>query len=535
MSSPWFSRLLALVVIGVTALIYFTFATSFPLAEPDEARYAEVAREMLETGDWVTPQLNYRPLLDKPPLLYWLTAAAFRIFGVSEGVARLPVMIAALAGLWVTFLLGQAMYGPATGAVATILLATSPLYFGMGQVLTMDMLLTLCTMLALAAFWKGFRGDPRWYRAAYVAVAFGILAKGPIAAVLTGIPAVALFVRYGDRRDVKRALDPVGIVLAAVIVLPWYVAVEARNPGFLSHFLFHDHLQRFFAPWEHTQPFWFYAYVLPVALFPLGLLWVLEPRRIRLTALRNWRAQTALLASWAGTTILVFSASRSKLVPYVLPALPALAIVLAQLYVRTWSSDATRLLRRSSAALAFIGACLALAPAILPLFLHHPRLPLVTPYLIAASILLLSTAWLARRSLRLPQPSAAFCTLVAGTLGLLLIVEHGRVLAKDYADLGSAAAARTTHELVVYGHYLPTLGFYVRKPLRVFDRTQEEELEALWSSAAPLLVVANRRNLDSLGDVVGSNPPVIAEQHGKILIANDVRTSGTKRNRKGRG
>ncbi len=533
------SLAVALIVIGVTAVIYFTHATSFPLAEPDEARHAEVGREMLETSDWVTPQLNYRPFLHKPPLLYWLTAACFRSFGVSEATARLPVMIAALGGLLVTFLLARTMYGPTTGAIATIILATSPLYFGMGQVLTMDMLLTFCTTLALAGVWLAFRQrDRRWYSLAYPAVGFGILAKGPVAFILVGVPALILLLRHARGRERYRALDPAGILLAVAVVLPWYVAVESDNPGFLSSFLFHHHLQRFFAPWHHQEPFWFYGYVLPVALFPLGLLWLLDLRRIRLPPPRTWSPQTTLLLSWAVTTILVFSASRSKLIPYVLPALPPLAILLARLYVSAWSGDSTestRLVRRTSIALAAIGVSVGVVATVLPMFGDQPRIPLLTPYLGAASIVLISTAVLTRCCLRFGPPALAFSTIVAGAFGLLLVVTNGRALSPDYAHIGAAAAARPAAELLVYGRYLPGLGFYTRRRVTVLGEGDAEKLGELWSSASPVLLVTSPEALTTLADIVGTDPTVLAEQNRRVLVTQNRRVSArpTVRNRRG--
>src|SRR5262249_9172274 len=160
-----------------------------------------------------------------------------------------------------TYALAMSAYGPLAAAIAVVILATAPLYFGMAQILTMDMLLAAAVVCGLLGVWRGFAArDRRWYRFAHAAVAVGILAKGPVALALVGTPAALLLACRGGREDRRAALDPLGLLVAAAIALPWFAAVELRQPGFVGNFLFHHHLERFFAPWEHRQPPWFYAY-----------------------------------------------------------------------------------------------------------------------------------------------------------------------------------------------------------------------------------------------------------------------------------
>src|SRR5512143_3575900 len=175
-------------------LAYFCTLGAFALAEPDEPRYAEIPREMIESSDWVTPRLNYVKYFEKPPLIYWLTAVNFELFGMSEFVARLWPAIFAMVGIGMTGALGRSMFGPWTGYAAAALLATTPLYFGLSQTLILDMPLTGLMTVALGAFWFAYTGD-RW-RAPFVwllyaATALGVLTKGPVAPLLTGAIIVA--------------------------------------------------------------------------------------------------------------------------------------------------------------------------------------------------------------------------------------------------------------------------------------------------------------------------------------------------------
>jgi 4-amino-4-deoxy-L-arabinose transferase-like glycosyltransferase len=528
-----------LIVLGATAVIYAAYA-SLPLAEPDETRYAEVAREMLETGDWLTPRLNYQTFLDKPPLLYWMTAAGFRLFGVSEAVARLPVMISAVVGLGATFVLANAMYGAATAVIALVILATSPLFFGMGQILTMDMLLTACTTVALCAGWRGCEtGNRHWYRLAYAATGLGVLTKGPVAAVIVALPTVVLLLRRRERIPV--ALDVSGALLLGAIAVPWFLAVEAVNHGFLANFLFHQNVDRFLAPWEHREPLWFYAYVLPVALFPWGLLWLLDARRACSQRPPVPRPQLLYLASWAGSVVALFSLSRSKLIPYVLPALPPIAILLARVYEQLLAQEPDRLSRRASVCLAAGASLLALVAVAFFESRANLRLARLAPLLAAGSPVLLCGAWLLRRPGVRGAAAMVFGTLAAVMLGLLVVAEHGRDLVRSYARLGATAAAhaRPGDELVIYGGYLAGVGFYARREAVVLRVDKIAQLGELWASPRPVLLVASRDRLPSLARITGATPTILAEADGKVLLTNarrvgmDESLSMISRNRRG--
>src|SRR5262245_31040182 len=192
------------------AILYLGRLSGFPLQDPDEGRYAEIPREMIELGDWITPRLNYVEYFEKPPLLYWLVASAFRTFGTTEGVARLVPALAGLASIAVTYVLGRRFFGRRAALIAAATLATSPLFLVFAQTLVIDMLLTLLLTACLAALWATRQHPERRRSAVLVAAtaALAVLAKGLVGLVLPGIVALVLLGLDRDERLLRSLLRP---------------------------------------------------------------------------------------------------------------------------------------------------------------------------------------------------------------------------------------------------------------------------------------------------------------------------------------
>ena len=260
----------------------YTFSLGLgALAEPDEPRYAEIAREMLVRHDWVTPTLNYVKYFEKPPLVYWLTMMVFHLFGFSDALARAVPVVCTFGTLVLTGFIGHHAYDRWVAVVGVAVLATSPLMFGIGQSLVLDPALTLALTAALACFWFGYHRPARQrllYRAMYVSIALGVLVKGPVAVVLSGAIVAAFLISRLDGRALLRVLDPVGIALFAIVALPWFVLVSVRNPEFVRFFIMDQHLKRFLAPAEHQQPLWFFLPFVVAGLAPWSIGLVSVPR-----------------------------------------------------------------------------------------------------------------------------------------------------------------------------------------------------------------------------------------------------------------
>jgi 4-amino-4-deoxy-L-arabinose transferase-like glycosyltransferase len=334
-------RALLLLLVLPAVLLYPCLA--FPLFEPDEGRYAEIPREMLQRGEWVVPYLQGEPYLDKPPLFYWLVMLSYRAFGAHDWAARLVPALAVHGCVLLTYLLGRRGLGGRAALWGAGLLAVAPAFAGMGRLLLLDGLLTFWTTLALLALFEALRGERLrwgWWLLSAAACGLGVLTKGPVALLLLAPPAWAYRRLAGSPWRVgRRALAVfLGVVLA--VALPWFVAVCVRLPDFASYFLWHHNVVRFLHPFDHVQPVWFYAPVLLFGLLP-GTLLLLPFLRFLLSgdealARRRTPALGFLLLA-GGWCVLFFSASGSKLPTYVLPAFPPLALAFGQfLTARGW-------------------------------------------------------------------------------------------------------------------------------------------------------------------------------------------------------
>ena len=247
---------------------------SFRLFEPDESRYAEIAREMLLRGEVVVPSLQGEPYLDKPPLLYWLVMASYRAFGVHDWAARLVPALAAHGCVLLAYLFGRRWLGEGAAFRGALALGLAPGFLGMGRLLLLDGLLTFWTTLAFFCAFEATRGTRLrrgWWGLSAAACGLGVLTKGPVALVLLA-PPLWLHRRLGGQGCLlsRWALTAFGLVVTAV-ALPWYVALVVRIPGFLSYFFWEHNVQRFLTPFAHAHGVWFYAPVLWLALLPASL------------------------------------------------------------------------------------------------------------------------------------------------------------------------------------------------------------------------------------------------------------------------
>ena len=310
-----------------------------PLFEPDEGRYSEIPREMLAAGDLVTPRLNGLLYFEKPPLFYWAVAASFRLFGETEFAARLPNQLASVAMVLMAAAFASRRWGARTGLLAGVLTGSSVLVFALARVLTIDPMLS-CALSAAAFSFASFqeaeqKGDARRARRALwglvVACAAAVMLKGLVGVVLPGGAILVFAALSGRWRLVPKLFAPGPVLLFLLLVVPWHVEMARRHPDFLNFYFVHEHFNRF-ARSEHRRggsPLYFVA-VLLVGFIP----WTAFFGRFRETfplrpgAFRE-RGTESFLWTFAVLVFLFFSASRSKLIPYLEPIWPALAVLLA--------------------------------------------------------------------------------------------------------------------------------------------------------------------------------------------------------------
>ena len=343
------------ILLALTLFTFFFLLGSRALNEPDEGRYSEIAREMIETGNWLVPHFWYLPHLDKPPMTYWLVAASMKLFGHSEWAVRLPLALAGISGVWAVWCMGCSIGGRRVGLWSALILQSSLLYFVMARMLTPDIFLTQFVAWTMYFFWRSWRilnSELKtqnskfflWHLAGWVAIALGFLTKGPVAAVIPLVALAALVIyRQKSFSQWKLLLGGLagGLALFLILVMPWFLAVFQRVPEAFHYMVFGQaagHLLGTTIKNRHGSIFYFFG-VLAFGLLPwtwlLGWLW----RRVHWTGL-DVKSKDAwvLLNVWAFFTFALFSFSQSKLPAYILPVFPALAVLIA---LRFFSEEKT--------------------------------------------------------------------------------------------------------------------------------------------------------------------------------------------------
>ncbi|MCS6866090.1 MAG: glycosyltransferase family 39 protein [Gemmataceae bacterium] len=373
-----YSLLLLLVLPGV--LLYPT--RSFHLLEPDEGRYAQIPKEMLDSGSWIVPTLQGEPYLDKPPLLYWLVAISYWLGGVSPDVARLVPAVCVHLTILAVYGIGRRSLGERAALWAALLLTVAPGFMCVARLLLLDGLLTLCVTVSVLCGFEAVRTgtfQPRWWLAAALASGLGFLTKGPISEVLLFVP-LWMFAYLAGSSAVRTTLTPNGtnpspptatdsgiehpptnstpnrsnpvpvnpplvwymIFLAVVLAVnvPWYVAIYLHQPHFLKYFFWEHNVLRFLQPFDHLQPVWYYAPILVGGLFPGTIflaVYVWQLLRGELSGRPSLAGGFWLLAG--GWCVVFFSCSGSKLPTYILPAYPFLCLAIGEFMARTrWNT-----------------------------------------------------------------------------------------------------------------------------------------------------------------------------------------------------
>ena len=387
------SRVVLLLV--VLAFAWFGTLGIRPLYKADESRYGEISREMLASGDWVTPRLNGFRYFEKPPLQYWTTAAFFSLLGERDYAARLWTALAGFAGILLVLYAGNRLWGPPAGAYAAAVLAGSPLYVLLGQVNTLDMGVSVLLAAALVAF---LLGRMLWF---WAACAAAVLSKGLIGIVLPGMAIFVFMVWKRDWSMVRRIRPLAGPLVFLAIAAPWFVAVSAANPEFLRFFFIQEHFQRFTTEMhQRAEPFWYFLPILAAGLGPwlLPFLRALEPKD----------DATLLLVAWTAVVFLFFSASGSKLPPYILPVFPAAALLAGRRLARDWPR---RLFLWQAGLVVLVCSALAVAlPFAAKSYAAYAR------WLATAFVVMAAAAALAGYFARRERRAAAVLALAAGGL-----------------------------------------------------------------------------------------------------------------------
>ncbi|HPC84032.1 MAG TPA: glycosyltransferase family 39 protein [Thermoanaerobaculaceae bacterium] len=362
-------------VAALAALQLAWLLPSVPLLEPDEGRYLDIPRHMVESGDWVTPRLNGVLYFEKPPLHYWLTAAAIEAIGLTETAVRIWNVLFALLGVVIAWGLARSWGGREAGLGAVLVLGTAPLWIGLGRLGSLDMAVSLFITATLGGAWLASRAADRrrerwlWW-GAFASAAAAVMTKGLIGVVLPAAVTGAWVVATRQWRLLRRVPWVSGSALFLALAAPWHLLASLRNPDFAWFYFVHEHVLRYVTPIaERQEPWWFFIAVVAAGMLPwTGLL----PAALRVApGARRWRqladhSDGLFFALWFAVVFLFFSASQSKLIPYMGPALPPLAVLAGRNLASRWSDvDTSRSARlvwgAGLALLAGLGAILVVA------------------------------------------------------------------------------------------------------------------------------------------------------------------------------
>ncbi|MFS8977655.1 glycosyltransferase family 39 protein [Cupriavidus necator] len=495
---PWHATRVAGVPTLAVALAVLVFALAWfgtlgvrHLLGPDEGRYAEIAREMLSTGDWVTIRYNGLKYFEKPPLHMWVTAISYTLFGIGEWQARLCVALAGIAGLGASMLAAARWFGTRAGLLTGLVLASAPMWNVAAHFNTLDMTLSgiMACVLASMLLAQHPSATPatrrNWMLACWAAMGLALLTKGLVGLVLPGLVLVVYTCVTRDLALWRRLHAPAGIALMLLVAVPWYWLVARRNPEFLRFFFIHEHWQRYTST-VHARKgaLWYFVPLVVGGFLPwLGLL----PGMVRAVRQRVGVSgagtarpfEPALMAAlWAVSIFVFFSLSGSKLPGYILPVFPALGILAGVALARTGERAWIRQLR----AMLVVGALGLLAsPYVATLDSNNTPNALYRAYAVwaalAFALALVSAAaglWLLRRRGRM-------ASIAAYALGMLL--------AFSTALLGHEAIGRSASGIDMVGPIervlrpgMPlygvdmldhTLPFYLHHPLTMVAQADE--------------------------------------------------------------
>ncbi|HEV8673978.1 MAG TPA: glycosyltransferase family 39 protein [Methylomirabilota bacterium] len=506
------------ILVGLLGLaLYLPGLGAEIIRHPLEAKYALVAREMLEGGPRLVPHVYGELFADKPPLYFWATAALGWLRGgrIDEVTARLPAVAAAVATLLLVHRLGTDLFGGGAGLLAGVVLATSNLFFWYARQGHLDQFLTAFVTLACLGLWRALTATTpaqaaAWTAVAYGAMGLGVLSKGLIGLVVPLLAGATYCLATGRIRAVPARLRlAAGLGVFLVIVLAWFVPAVARyGPGYFYETVVHQHVVRYTRTWAHAGPWYYYFAEFPVGFFP----WVLF---LPSAMILGWRAREATPTgrpflfplAWFVSAFVFFSLATGKRGPYLLPLYPAAALLVGWLGQRMltgltrsrWVGVPIALMSGAAALLAV--GLLVVPRRLIPGRMVHTLVPADPGQLAAAVALLLAgaaTVWLLWRTGHAP---AAFAALVAVQAVLLLVVAAVRATqyerefpVRAFAVRARAAVPAGQPVFSLFEDYNNIVAFYLGRPLRPL--TSSAELPP--ADVAPVFALVELRDQPSL-------------------------------------
>ena len=546
-----------IVIVLVAGLWFCGLLGMRSLGNPDEGRYTEIPREMAVTGDFVTPRLNGVIYFEKPPLVYWLSALTFRQFGVNEFTARLWGGLFSLLGVLVTYSAARSLYGRGAGIWAAIVLSTTLMYYVLSQIMLLDMAVAVTISGALFAFILAMR-EPRgrrrlgWFLTFYTFMALATLSKGLIGIALPGAVIFCWVLLLNRWRALWPFYPVVGTALLLAIAAPWHLMAARANPDFLNFYFIHEHWLRFTTRIHgRYEPWWYFLPVLLAGLFP----WIFFAWPSMAQSLaggwkaRHQQSEAWFFLIWIVFIVAFFSKSQSKLIPYILPVFPPIAVSIGRSIARMWQGLPGTISRRGTWAFMATALLLAVAALVVPVFFREklqeeqPGLAALMPALQAvlggAFFLGAAVAFL---GLRRNQPRHMILAVAVSSAVVLLAMNFGggsfeKTSTKKFAMI-LKPLLQADDRVYCVGYYAQDLPVYLNRLVSVVDYRGElaygidaepdltaprflerEELGRQWAQAGGAYAVVRMGVYNKWFAKSGISHDVIAQSEGFVLAA----------------
>jgi 4-amino-4-deoxy-L-arabinose transferase-like glycosyltransferase len=554
---PLSTHLINVAVLALLAgLLLFMGLGSIGLTDRDEGRNAEAGREMLETGDWISPTFNYEPRFAKPVLVYWLMSLSYRWFGIDEFSARLPSAVFGLGVILLQYAFASRFCGAAVGLFSALMLLLNIQMIGLSRMVLTDSVLIFFTTLSLYSFWLGFHGESRerWWRwMCYLGMAMATLAKGPVGFL---VPFVTIGLYLTATRQWRRFWEEgaplAGSLLLALVALPWYAGMWFLHGSQYAASAQANTVGRFLAPMEgHSFTILFYVPVLLLGFFPwsgwLPFAWYdayKSWRKARRQHFRIGRTADGPALEWFAAAcvlgvLVFFTLSSTRLAHYIGPLYPTAALLTALYWHRSLVDMETAGRRASIHTMMAIGYVLAIAfaslPSLYPSFAGKltKEFPLATtislgsgPY-VAAVVLLIGMALVGYFGLHDGRRAGAFWA-AGGALALLLLsllqlvlpgVNRYFIAPPQVLSYTAGVNLAPTDRLIVYGSTRPSNVFYARRKVIFVSEGEEASIRQALEQPGQTMVVLPESYESKLRTEAKALVPIL-KQYGYVLLAN---------------
>jgi 4-amino-4-deoxy-L-arabinose transferase-like glycosyltransferase len=469
--------LLMAILFGV---FYALWIGGHALFTPDEGRYSEVAREMVVTGDYITPRLNGVAFLDKPILYYWLQASAILLFGLKEWALRFWPACAGVLGCLMTYAAGRQLFNRRTGIISAAILATSPLYYGAAHYANLD--LEVAVLISFTLFFSALalHSDSKAKRAGFFILAYVFCGLAALTKGLIGIAFPVMIIgfwilllnRWGILKQMRLFT---GLIIFTAITLPWYYLVQQANPEFLHFFFVNQQVARFLTKGDYNNQtvIWFYVPILVLGFFPWSLFAiqaVIKNIKAVIQSREQHSAELFLLV-WFMVIFVFFSIPKSKTIGYIIPTLPALALMTGYYLASLWAAKPTQGFRAGVITFILISFGICATAFIAPHIAAWQITPQAIPYLTFTGLIFLLAGIL---SLKLLRQNAfnkiIYCLIAITSLGLLTLSASTPIInEKSIKPVTSIIKPRLTadDEIVAYYKYYQDLPIYLERRITI--------------------------------------------------------------------